>query len=366
MNRLKELYYNPKTGFMSAQKLYLKLNKEIPLRQIKKFLEKQVHQLHKEFRNQPSYSKINVYSVNDQWQIDLVDLSKYSRWNASFKYLLCCIDVFSRKVFVIALKRKSHATEAIRQITTIQKPILIQSDNGTEFVNTEFRQLMKERGIRHITVAPGDHKRQGIIERFNRTLEKMISKYQESRKTNKYIDVLDDLVYNYNHTHHRTIDSLPERRFQTNPNSGTIKVTVYQNQIKVGDKVRVLKDKQTFKKGYETNYCKSLYNVISGNGYTFKLQNDKGETMMRTYKYYELLRVAEAHSYSINQQERELPLTNKKKRDNQELDELGPVIHKKRRLIGVQRNRNKRELEDLGPIILYKRRKISAETYFLV
>ncbi|KAJ3097531.1 hypothetical protein HK100_005339 [Physocladia obscura] len=52
MDKLKDLYYNPKTGFMSAQKLYLKLIKEISVRQIKEFLEKrEAHQLRVGFCN---------------------------------------------------------------------------------------------------------------------------------------------------------------------------------------------------------------------------------------------------------------------------------------------------------------------------
>ncbi len=133
MDKLYDGAYNPKTGFISAQKLYLKLNKEVPMSQIKKFLEQQeVHQLHKETRQGPAFSPITVYSVNHQWQVDLIDLSKYSRWNAGYKYLLCAIDVFSRKSFVVAMKRKSDTTDAMKLILDVQKPILIQSDNGTD------------------------------------------------------------------------------------------------------------------------------------------------------------------------------------------------------------------------------------------
>ena len=38
MDKLYDLNYNPKTGFISAQKLYLKLNKEVPISQSKSFL----------------------------------------------------------------------------------------------------------------------------------------------------------------------------------------------------------------------------------------------------------------------------------------------------------------------------------------
>jgi hypothetical protein len=38
---LRKIYYDPKTGFISAQKLYLKLNKTIPLTEIQKLLDEQ-------------------------------------------------------------------------------------------------------------------------------------------------------------------------------------------------------------------------------------------------------------------------------------------------------------------------------------
>jgi hypothetical protein len=94
--------------------------------QIKEFLK--VHQLHTENKPNPAFKPITVYSVNDQWQIDLIDFSRFSNWNAGYKYLLCGIDVFSRKAFVVAMKRKSDTTNAMKLVLDVQKPILIQSD----------------------------------------------------------------------------------------------------------------------------------------------------------------------------------------------------------------------------------------------
>jgi hypothetical protein len=287
MDRLYELYYNPKTGFISAYKLYLKANKQIPLSDIKQFLQSQdIHQLHSKSQSRAEFSPINVYSVNNQWQIDLIDFSKYSRWNAGFKYLFCGIDVFSRKSFVVAIKCKSDTTEAMRFVLANRKPILIQSDNGTEFLNNNFQQLLKQNGVRHITVSVGDHKRQGLIERFNRTLESIVSKYQESRKTNKYIDVLEDIVYNYNHSHHKGINDNPESRYRNNPSTGTIKTKIINNQIKIGSKVRILIEKGTFAKGYEPMYSKLIYTVVNGNGYSYSLVDNNGQELKKTWKYY--------------------------------------------------------------------------------
>ena len=40
------------------------------------------------------------------WQLDLVDLQKFSKFNKGFKYLLTCIDVFSKHAWVRPLKTK--------------------------------------------------------------------------------------------------------------------------------------------------------------------------------------------------------------------------------------------------------------------
>ena len=78
------------------------------------------------------------------------------------------------------------------------------------------------------------------------TLESIITKYQNSRNTNKYVDVLDDIVHNYNHTFHQSIQDIPERKFLMNPNSGVVLTNHFKflNDIQVGDYVRILKEKK--------------------------------------------------------------------------------------------------------------------------
>ena len=92
MNELRELYYNPKTGLISTYKLYVKLNKTIPLKTIQAFITQQEsYQIKKHVKVNQGYKPVTVYSSNDQWQIDLIDFSKYSRWNSGFKFLLCVV-----------------------------------------------------------------------------------------------------------------------------------------------------------------------------------------------------------------------------------------------------------------------------------
>ena len=58
----------------------------------------------------------------------------------------------------------------------------------------------------------GDHNRQCLIERFNRTLERFIALYHEPRKSNRCINVLEDIVLKCNRTYHRGFDDVLEAR----------------------------------------------------------------------------------------------------------------------------------------------------------
>ena len=48
--------------------------------------------------------------IDDQWQADLVDLSTIQKENKNFKYLLTCIDVFSKYAWVEPIKQKTGKT----------------------------------------------------------------------------------------------------------------------------------------------------------------------------------------------------------------------------------------------------------------
>ena len=55
--------------------------------------------------------------------------------------------------------RRVNQKLQMKNILAIQKPNLIQSDNGTEFMNKSFQGLLKSANFRHITVDVGNHRR---------------------------------------------------------------------------------------------------------------------------------------------------------------------------------------------------------------
>jgi transposase InsO family protein len=87
--------------------------------------------------------------------MDLVDLSSLSKYK--YKYLLKVIDVFSRYAWSVPLKDKTGTsiTSALKYLFQNRKPINIQSDKGTEYVNATVQQYLKRQAVKfHTTHNP--------------------------------------------------------------------------------------------------------------------------------------------------------------------------------------------------------------------
>ncbi len=82
--------------------------------------------------------------------MDLVDMCSYSRTNNGYNQILVCIDVFRKFVWIKLLKTKAANPVAVafREIFSDgRKPINLQCDEGTEFINTTFQRLCREQNI---------------------------------------------------------------------------------------------------------------------------------------------------------------------------------------------------------------------------
>jgi transposase InsO family protein len=80
--------------------------------------------------------KIHVNKRNAQWSIDLADLNRLSGYNNHFRYMLVCVDVYSRYTFVKLLKTKSAGNVAKKFEELLLEhgvPKKVHSDEGTEF-----------------------------------------------------------------------------------------------------------------------------------------------------------------------------------------------------------------------------------------
>ena len=111
------------------------------------------YQLHKKVIRAKTINPILLKAPNYYYQIDLIDMSKYSHQNKGFKWIFTIIDLFTKKAYAIPLMNKEGKTvaEAFSNwiLTLPNPPHIIQSDRGTEFINKDMKQVLKSNDIRH-------------------------------------------------------------------------------------------------------------------------------------------------------------------------------------------------------------------------
>ena len=107
---MEQEFYNPKTGLVNAQTIYnnLKDKTKITLQDVKNYVKKQeVTQIHKPYPTRKHvYFPITAIK-NEIMKIDLADMSNIESVNRGYKWLLCCVDVMTRKAYVYPMKQKN-------------------------------------------------------------------------------------------------------------------------------------------------------------------------------------------------------------------------------------------------------------------
>ena len=203
---------------------------------------------------------------------------------------------------VVPLKNKTGPTldEAFKVILTSgRKPEKIMTDQGTEFLNKHFRALMKEEDVELYNTY--NETKASIVERLIRTLKTKMWRYFTAKKTMRYVDMLPDLVYSYNHSVHRSIKTKPVD--VTAENEKKVWHTLYDDhnvvknvkyKFKIGDQVRISKMKRTFEKGYLPNFSKEIFTIskqIPRDPPVYKLKDLDGEELKGTFYEKELQKI---------------------------------------------------------------------------
>ena len=100
-----------------------------------------------------------------------------------------------------------------------------------------------------------------VAERFIRTLKSKIYKHTTSISKNVYIDKLDDIVDEYNNTYHTTIKMKPIDVEDNTYINISKKINYKDPKFKAGDRVRILKYKNIYAKGYMPNWSEEVFVV---------------------------------------------------------------------------------------------------------
>ena len=294
---LKSVYFNPKRpgSFGGVENLYRDVKQEgtfkLSRKQISDWLMGQdTYTLHKPARRNFKRNRVIVGGIDDQWQMDLADMQSLKLYNDGYRYLLVCIDIFSKYAWIVPIKSKTGPAlvEAFKVILSSgRKPHKIMTDQGTEFFNKSFQlTLLKNEGIELFNTF--NEIKASIVERVIRTFKTKMWRYFTAKKTMRYLDMLPDLVYSYNHSEHRSIGRQPT--LVNSENEDEVFHALYHNvldnvqpvkyKFKIGDQVRISKIKRKFEKGYLSNYSKEIFTVsktVSRNPAIYKFKNYDGE-----------------------------------------------------------------------------------------
>jgi hypothetical protein len=265
---LTKLYYDPKIGFVSSDKLY-KIAKENGVKctqkEVNNFLNDQaVVQVFREQRKPKEFSSITAEKIRHEYQIDIMIYDRY-QWN-HYKYIIVIIDIYSRFACAAAMTNRENTTimKNIKDIIKIMGyPKIISGDN--EFNTIEFNKFCLEHDI---------------MVRFSEPLG--IKNLREALKIYNWPAYLDDILYNYNHKYHRTIRNTPYNIFYEKGKNNQ-DIMIVPRTFKINDKVRLRLKKKVFEKGDIRYYSKEVYIIeevkkdIYGTN-EYKLSNDKWYT----------------------------------------------------------------------------------------
>lgn len=268
-----------------------------------------VKEIHKYARKNFPRRRFIQRGLDDTWQIDLIDMQKHSRDNSGYKYILICIDTFSKYAWSQPLRTKTaeDVTKALKKILSDGKraPKNIQSDDGKEFFNSKFETLMTQYGINHYSTY--SVMKASIVERLIRTLKHWLWQDFSMNGSYKWLKPFEKIIQRYNNKKHSTTGVTPASVNKSN--AAELLNKVYNNikikpqaKFKVGDNVRISKYKSLFDKSYTGNWGVEVFKITrvqTTNPITYLLEDSKGEPILGSFYEQELQSVKHPDVYLI-------------------------------------------------------------------
>ena len=232
-------------------------------------------------------------------------MEAFSKFNRGVKYLLAVIDVFSKYGWLIPLKDKTgqSVASALKTIFEERKPEKMWVDKGKEFYNKHVKDLIE-------LYSTENEEKSSVVERWIRTMKEKMWKYFTANSANVYMNVLPDLVREYNDTRHSSIKMMPvkpskkenELRVWRNLYPEHLEIYDIKPKFSVEDKVRISKKKKTFEKGYTTRWTEEIFTIIEvkhTSPVTYKIADLNGEEIKGSQGLYRIEKVIKRGKKSL-------------------------------------------------------------------
>ena len=287
---LRRLYHNAKKpgSFGGVSALYRAAHadgrSDITLSQVPQFLRSDdTYTLFKPARRRFKRSRIIVGGIDEEYQMDLADLSKWKKYNDNYAYILVAIDAFPRFLYTYPLKDKTAETVVQALIVFLKQTrrprVSVYTDKGREWVNTKIENLFSEYGLKHFKSQNSDVKA-SMAERVILDLKRHLTRYMSENETYRYIDVLNYFTTAHNYTFNRVIGMEPIQVTRENEkelwrhlylkdpklNKKSHGISVPQGgsknlSIEKGDYVRISYARHPFTRGYQDQWTGEFFQV---------------------------------------------------------------------------------------------------------
>ena len=291
-------------------------------------LKEQLNKLYKDITAAPSYSakitdflrKHDVHGVYrrivkkkfprrkviarfpfDVFMADLIEYPQYKHVNNGYCFILIMIDCFTKMLYAAPMKKKNKewTSEAFESIfkNFDEYPVNLVTDGGLEFFNSAVQKVFDTYGINHYKTPTRTKWKASVAERVIRTLKSRLEKYFKVSGKRRWIDTLDQFVLNYNSVPHSSHGLAPQDVSSENREYVYKKLYPLRNltiacKLKVGDKVRKIREKSDFEKGYTEKWSEEIYTITEQRQSQavcwYKISNLKGETIPGIFYYYQL------------------------------------------------------------------------------
>ena len=232
------------------------------------------YSIHREVKKPRQRNPFFIYNLRDHVQADLIEVGQLADSNDGVKYLLTAIDMFSQFAVCVPMKNKTQVSSiaALKKLFLKMKPNTLMTDAGGEFTGANVRRFLNGENVKHYT--PGSDVKCAGVERFNKTIQRKMYHYMTNSGTDRYLDVLPQLVLSYNKTVHSRLKMSP---LQAEKPEHDLAVKDMLNRhylsffnrkqrkkpkFALGDTVRVSKLKNPFMRSYKDQSNEELFEII--------------------------------------------------------------------------------------------------------
>ena len=203
--------------------LWERVKNKYPYAHVRRWYNEQLVNQQMRTKHEPhAFAHFRFTHPNQLHQADLVMLPT----DKGHPYVLNVIDGYTRYLASQPIKHKTGETirsalEVIYKQGPLSFPEYFQTDEGTEFHNEVVTTWLIENGTMPVFSLAGDKRKQGLIERVNRTIEGPIFRRQQvlenqtGRVNKTWVEELQAFVDTYNHSTHRAIGCSPAEAMST-------------------------------------------------------------------------------------------------------------------------------------------------------